>query len=292
MPRRIALATAAAARAGDDDFAPLAAALGELGLVAEAVDWDDPAVDWACFEAVLPRSTWDYVERLDEFLDWCERVAQATRFLNPPTLLRWNTDKRYLLDLAAAGVAVVESHFIAPGQPARDFPDHGEFVVKPAVGAGARDARRFTRTERDLAVEHARALLERGRTVLVQPYLPAVDQAGETALIHFEGAYSHAIRKGPLLPRHGPASPALFAPESISPRQPSEAERALAARAVAAIPGGAPLYARIDLLPSADGPRLLELELTEPSLFFAHAPGSAARMARALARRLVGEGGS
>lgn len=284
--RTIALATTAAARAQDEDFTPLAEALGALGLQAEAVDWDDAAIAWDRYAAVLPRSTWDYVERLDAFLAWCDHAAARSRLFNPPALLRWNTDKHYLADLAAAGVAVVDSHFIEPGQSPGDFPDHDEFVVKPAVGAGSRDARRFLRASRAAAVEHARGLLDRGRAVLVQPYLAQVDAQGETALIHFEGEFSHAIAKGPLLRRDEDATAALFAPESITPRQPTAAERALAARAVAAIPGGAPLYARVDLLPSADGPRLLELELTEPSLFFNHAPGAAARLAAALARRL------
>ncbi len=122
---------------------------------------------------------------------------------------------------------------------------------------------------------------------LNQPYLQDVDRVGETALIHFDGVFSHAIRKGPLLRRGEDVTASLFAAESIAPRQASDAEWMLAARALDAIPGGAPLYARVDLLPTADGPRLLELELTEPSLFFAHAPGSAARMAQALARRLA-----
>src|SRR5690606_23552330 len=145
-------------------------------------------------------------------------------------------------DLAAAGVDTVESAFIEPGQPPDRFPGHAEFVVKPAVGAGCRDTRRYLHTQREAAVNHVRRLLERGRAVLVQPYLQDVDCAGETALIHFDGTFSHAIRKGPLLHRDEAATSALFAPESIRARQPSEAERALAARALAAIPGGAPLY--------------------------------------------------
>ena len=287
MVGRIALATTASARPLDEDFAPLAEALRALGLAAEPVEWDDRAVDWAGFDAVLLRATWDYTDRLGEFLAWCTRVASIGTLLNPPALVRWNTDKHYLADLAAAGVDIVESAFIEPGQQPDDFPDHAEFVVKPAVGAGCRDTQRYLRAQRERAVIHARRLLDRGRAVLVQPYLQDVDRVGETALIHFDGVFSHAIRKGPLLRRDEGATTSLFAAESIAPRQASDAELALAARALAAIPGGAPLYARVDLLPTADGPRLLELELTEPSLFFAHAPGSAARMAQALTRRLA-----
>ncbi|HAI59410.1 MAG TPA: hypothetical protein DCM32_05980 [Xanthomonadaceae bacterium] len=279
---RIALATAIAAFALDDDLPPLRDALRARGHAAEAIAWDDPTVSWSRFDLVLLRSTWNYTERPAEFLGWCEAVAGKTRLVNPPALVRWNTDKRYLADLAGAGVPVIPSHYLAPGDDPASFPPHPEFVVKPCIGAGSRDTQRYTAPNRAAAVAHAKRLLDAGRHVLVQPYLEAVDTAGETALLFFAGRYSHAIRKGPLLQRDGHATRALFAPEAITPREPSAAEIEVAHRALAAIPGGAPLYARVDLLPSADGPQLLELELTEPSLFFAHAPGSAERFVAAI----------
>lgn len=279
---RIALATAIAAYALDEDLPPLLDALRERGHAADSLAWDDPTVSWSRFDLVLLRSTWNYTERPAEFLRWCEAVAAKTRLLNPPSLVRWNTDKRYLADLAAAGVPVISAHFLAPGDDPASFPAHAEFVVKPCIGAGSRDTQRYTAPNRAAAVAHAKRLLDAGRNVLVQPYLEAVDTAGETALLFFAGGYSHAIRKGPLLARDGEATSALFAPEAITAREPSAAEIEVAHRALAAIPGGAPLYARVDLLPSPTGPQLLELELTEPSLFFDHAPGSAERFVAAI----------
>lgn len=279
---RIALATAIAAFALDEDLPPLRAALEARGHRAEPVAWDDPTVSWARFDLVLLRSTWNYTQQPEAFLRWCEAVAGQTRLLNPPALVRWNTDKRYLGELARAGLPVVPSHYLAPGEDPAGFPAFDEFVVKPCIGAGSRDTQRYTAPNRAAAVAHARRLLEAGRHVLVQPYLEAVDTQGETALLFFNGHYSHAIRKGPLLARDGEATRALFAPEAISPREPSAAEFEVAHRVLAAIPGGIPLYARVDLLPGPDGPRLLELELTEPSLFFPFAPGSAERFAAAL----------
>jgi O-ureido-D-serine cyclo-ligase len=125
--------------------------------------------------------------------------------------------------------------------------------------------------------------------VLLQPYLDRVDEHGETALIFFDGKFSHAIRKGPLLRRGEGPTRALFAAEHITPRQPDAAELALAERTLAAIPFPQPLlYARVDLIHDANGsPCVLELELTEPSLFFAHAAGSAARFARAIFARVA-----
>lgn len=284
---RIALATAREALPLDDDLPPLIEAFaGE----AVAACWDDAAVDWSRFDLVLLRSTWDYVPRLGEFLDWCERVAAQTRLLNPPALVRWNTDKHYLADLAARGLATVPSHFLEPGRNgAADLQGlvatlpSDEFVVKPAVGAGSKDAQRYRRRQIQTAMRRADVLLQDGRSVLVQPYLDQVDTAGETALMFFDGEFSHAIRKGPLLRIGDPLVAGLFAPEQIEPREPDAGERDIAAAALRAIPFDPPLYARVDLIRGPQGaPMVLELELTEPSLFFAHAPEAAARLATAI----------
>ncbi len=283
---KLALATAVAAFGLDEDLEPLLDACRDIGIETTAVAWDDMTVSWARFDAVLLRSTWDYVERLPEFLAWCERTAGITALWNSPDVVRWNTDKRYLGELAARGVPVIESHFLAPGDDTATMPAFDEFVVKPTVGAGSRDAQRYVRAERPAALAHAQRLLAQGRHVLVQPYLPAVDTQGETALLFFDGQFSHAIRKGPLLKRGEGPTDALFAAEQIQPRQPSAAEREVAAAALAALPFGPLPYARVDLLPSETGPQLLELELTEPSVFLPYGEGAAARFAATLATRL------
>ena len=283
---RIALATAISAFSLDEDLAPLREACDEAGIATQVLAWDDPTVGWSRFDAVLLRSTWNYTERLPAFLAWCDRVAAQTRLWNPAQVVRWNTDKRYLGELAARGVPVIESHFLAPGDDAASLPELDEFVVKPTVGAGSRDAQRYQRGERAAAIAHAQRLLDQDRHVLVQPYLKAVDEQGETALLFFDGQFSHAIRKGPLLKRgQGPTS-ALFAPEKIQSRTPSAAEHEVAAKVLAALPFEMPVYARVDLLPSADGPQLLELELTEPSVFLPYGPGAADRFVAALGNRL------
>ena len=294
----LALVTAAAARDLDDDLAPLEAALRALpGIHVSVVDWDAAEVDWSAFDLALLRSTWDYSQRLPEFLDWATRVSARTTMLNPLDVVRWNTDKHYLNDLTEAGVATVPSVFIEPGESARGaleaFLRHhvsaaddgsGEFVVKPAIGAGSRDAQRYERDEIEAAVAHCQRLLEARRSVLLQPYLDRVDEYGETALIFFAGHFSHAIRKGPLLRRGEGPTRALFATEHITPRTPSPEELRLAERTLAAMPFPGPLlYARVDLIHDAGGtPCVLELELTEPSLFFDHAPESAERFAETI----------
>ncbi|GAB2497443.1 ATP-grasp domain-containing protein [Arenimonas alkanexedens] len=283
---KLALATAIAAYGLDEDLEPLRADCAAAGINVSVVAWDDPTVSWARFDAVLLRSTWDYIDRLPEFLRWCDRTAALTRLWNAPDVVRWNTDKRYLGELAAKGVPVIESHFIAPGENPTNFPDLAEFVVKPTVGAGSRDAQRYQREDRDAAEAHVGRLLDAGRHVMVQPYLRAVDELGETALLFFGGQFSHAIRKAPLLKRGEGPTRALFKEEHIQSRTPSEAEHALARQVLAALPFAPLVYARVDLLPSETGPQLLELELTEPSVFLPYGEGAGARFAAVLREKL------
>ena len=301
MPH-IALVTTAAARALDDDLAPLAAALRAHDAEVSIVDWDNPGADWSTFDVALLRSTWDYAERIADFLMWAAQANAVTRLLNPLDLVRWNIDKHYLGDLAARGVAIVPSRFLEPHDDAasgidaflREHANAAEFVVKPAVGAGSRDAQRHARAARSEAIDHAQHLLDAQRSVVLQPYLNRVDEVGETGLIFFAGRFSHAIRKGALLKPHSDSTTGLFASEQITPRTPDAAELDLARRALAAIPVSVhgkpsaqpPLYARIDLIRDDSGaPRLLELELTEPSLYFAQAAGSVKRFAHAVLAR-------
>lgn len=299
MPR-LALATAIAAAGQDEDLSPLLEACARAGLDVAARAWDDASVGWSRFDAVLIRSTWDYTQRLPEFLHWCERVAAQTRLLNPLQVIRWNADKHYLADLAGSGVPVVPTHFVEvehePLPALRVFlaehADTAEFVVKPAVGAGSRDAQRYARAQEFAAANHIARLLDAGRSVMLQPYLAEVDRLGETALIHFDDCFSHAIRKGPLLAADAEASTRLFATEAITPREADADELAVSARVMGAMRDRLQLreplaYARVDLIRDDAGRAcLLELELCEPSLFLDHAAGSADRLAGLLARRL------
>jgi hypothetical protein len=292
----VALVTARAARGLDEDMPPLTAALAAAGAQSQIVDWDDRGVDWARFDLVVPRSAWDYAERLPEFLAWAERIARLTILVNALPVVRWNTDKHYLGELARAGAPVVPTWYVEPGEDAGSALDEllaaeacRELVVKPAVGAGARDARRHAREARAEILAHLAPLLAARRSVMLQPYLESVDTSGETALMYLDGRFSHAIRKGALLPSGAPSTSGLFAPEDIVSRTPRADELAAADRILAAAPFARLPYARVDLLRDATGtPRLLELELTEPSLFLAHAPGSAGRFAAALLACLGG----
>jgi hypothetical protein len=285
MSRPVLLATCAALPDGDEDADILEAALADAGVDARWVPWTEPIP--ADDALIVLRSTWDYTDRLAEFLNW---VATRPRIANPGPVVEWNTDKLYLLDLAKAGVPIVPTTVVAPGDDV-DFAGHAEFVVKPSVGTGSRGTGRFAASELAAARKHVARLHGASRVVLVQPYLDAIDTAGETALIYVDGEFSHAIRKDPMLPAsivHPMAGPALYVEETIEARAPSDAELAVGAAITAAVRtrfGADQLYARVDLLPGPDGPVLVELELTEPSLFLQHSAGAAKRFAAAIAAR-------
>lgn len=291
-PRPIALATARAACDLDEDLAPLATALRGQGAVADIVVWDDTDIDWSGYRLVVLRSTWDYSLRLGDFLAWLDRTARLTRVVNPPPVVRWNLDKHYLGELRRAGAAIVPTTFVEPGEDAahaialflRDE-TAAEVVIKPVVGSGSRDAQRHARSDVAAMTSHVARLLAEQRSVLVQPYLDRVDEHGETALVYFNGEFSHAFRKGPLLQRGSGASEALFAKEEITPRTPAADELALGTRVLGVLPFAPLTYARIDLIRGKDGaPCVLELELAEPSMYFACGAGSAERFAKVLNR--------
>ncbi|MEV8586702.1 hypothetical protein [Streptomyces sp. NPDC051180] len=283
----------------DYDMPLLLEACRAAGIAAETCSWDDPDVDWSRFDAVLLRSPWSYVDDLPRFLSWCTGVAEATRLLNPLRVVRWNLDKHYLADLTAAGVPVVPSAFVAPDAdplPALRYflaahPLAAEIVVKPTVGAYSRHVRRFPRTRETEAAGAIAELLGQGHHVILQPYLESVDRDGETDLIYFDGAYSHAIRKRALLGADGTVDVPAF--DARSARHATEDERAVASAALAAAAdlldlSGPLLYGRVDLVRGADGaPVVLELELCEPSLSMPFSASSAERFASAIAARLA-----
>jgi len=287
--KRVALATCAALPDLDPDERLVIEPLRGLGVEAAAAVWDDPTVDWAAFDLVVIRSTWDYTERRDAFVAWARSVP---RLANPADIVEWNTDKHYLADLAAAGVPVVPTDWIEPGT-AVDLPAAGVHVLKPAIGAGSVDAARFSlhdEHEAQLAREHAARLGAAGRTVMVQPYLDLIDERGETALIYLGGVFSHAVTKGAMLAAERALVEGLYKEETITPRTPSAAELDIARAALAAVPGGGErlVYARVDLVPDVNGsPVLIELELTEPSLFLGSAPRSVEQFAKRLASVLA-----
>lgn len=293
---RVALATCSQLPDLDKDDVPLIAALSSRGITAEPAVWDDPAVDWQAYDLVLVRSTWDYSPRHDEFLAWARSLPKVA---NSADVIEWNTDKRYLRELEAAGIPVIPTIWLDPARHLSKravhtrMPAFGDFVVKPVVSAGAQNTGRYqpvSAESRGKAIAHATRLLDDGRWVMIQPYVTSVDTTGETCLIFVDGEHTHAIRKNALLTGPAEESGELYAEEENSafvatPDQIEVAERALA---VARSATGADLtYARVDLVTGDDGvPMVIELELTEPSLWMKYGTGVEDKLADAVVKLL------
>jgi glutathione synthase/RimK-type ligase-like ATP-grasp enzyme len=273
--RRIALCTSTSTHDLDGEAPQVVDDLRSRGHDAVAIPWDSP-VDWAAFDLVVVRSTWDYFDRLEEFLAWVDDVAQRTRIINSPSVIRWNSHKGYLAELGAAGIPVVPSLALPRGTvdaaSRMQATGWGEVVIKPAVDGGARLALKSTNGSPE-AAEHVRALVAAGDAI-VQPYLPSVED-GETSLFFFAGRYSHAVRK---VPKPGDYRVQALHGGSEEVHVPSPEERALAEAAIALAPGEV-AYGRADFVDLDGRPTLMELELIEPDLFLRMAPGSVERFA-------------
>lgn len=272
----VTIAVHAAMPTGSADDRLLADACRAAGAQVRLAVWNDWTVDWAASPRTVIRSTWDYHLDPAGWFGWLDVAGAATRLVNAPQILRWNSDKRYLLELARAGVPVVATEHAARGVPfdlaarcrALGWDD---VVVKPAIGASAKGAARIWAA--DLAVAgqvHLDALLA-GGDALLQPFQAAVETERERSLVFLGGVFSHAFSKPAFLRDIGDGSGEVL-------HQPTTEELRVAARVLAAAPGPV-TYARVDVVPTPDGPLLMELELIEPDLALRLRPGAPAALA-------------
>lgn len=273
-----------------EDFGALGGALAEHGAIVSTPAWDE-RTPWAEFDGVIAEFVSAASSRRAEFLAWAAATAAVTPIWNPLPLVAWNSDKHYLTELAAHGVATVPTVRTSPGQRWVP-PETSEYVVKPAVFCAGKDSARFGRhpVERALAARHAEQLLSQGHTVLTQPYQRGIDACGETSLVYLDGRFSHALTRETALHRgSGPYAGGRFATK-VTATIASRAERERADGVVAVISAGfgIPLYARVDLVPGEDArPLLIGCELTRPVLYLRHHAPAASTLAGALLSRLT-----
>ncbi|MGQ3100520.1 MAG: ATP-grasp domain-containing protein [Sphingopyxis solisilvae] len=263
-------------------FARKAAALTGAGLIVEQRVWTDPG-DLSGYELILPLFAWGYQRDVAAWYALLGRLeAERLPVANPVTVLRWNSDKAYLAELAVKGVAVVPTVEVAALDDAslgkaRDQLGADEVVIKPAISGGADGTHRIAGT----GAIPADAL---GQRRLVQPLMPGILTDGEFSLFFFGGQFSHAIVKRP-------ASGDFRVQEQFGGRETgwaaNDEAQALAAAALAAAPAS-PVYARVDMVGDAAGNlHIMELELIEPSLFLHHAPDKGAAFGVAVARAII-----
>jgi glutathione synthase/RimK-type ligase-like ATP-grasp enzyme len=284
---RVALATYEKAPQLAPDDRGLIPALDRAGIDAVATVWSRDR-EWTLFDTVVIRSCWDYHKRTGEFLSWVDRLA-ANRIptWNSPDTIRWNADKRYLLDLAKSGTATVPTIVVSLGTvddivAASAANGWMRFVVKPAVSASGYETHALAAPLDDAATALISRTLAVG-DVLVQPFVEEVERDGEYSFMYIDGALSHATVKR--------AAAGEFRVQteyggSVTAVEPPAGLAAQAARALGAIPV-TPLYARVDGVARGDEFLLTELELIEPNLFLEYAPGATERLAGAIASRLA-----
>lgn len=257
----------------------------ELGVRTDAVCWDDARVDWPSYGAVVLRSTWDYHLRVAEFRAWIDRLeATGARLWNPPPLLRWNTDKRYLArlshpDLSPPPTGIVDRGSSVDLRALLEAHGWDEAVLKPAISADGFSTERTSRAEAAADQIVLDTMLARG-DVVIQRLVPEIRTHGEISLMFFGGVFSHAVSKRPktgefrVQERLG----GMIARTEPAPQLVAQAHDLLTSLA----PGC--LYARVDVVATGERFVLMEVELVEPSLYFEHDPQAAVAFARAVQR--------
>lgn len=284
---RLAIASSRQFPGVHEDDRHLAATLKQLGVECTVCIWNDPQPDWAAFDAVLIRTIWDYFEHYPAFLSWLdmlERLEVTT--INDTRTLRWNSDKRYLLDLERQGVAVIPTRVVTARNLKETLASMAgrDVVVKPTVSGGAWHTVHGKVGTADF--EQACARLPEELDYLVQPFVPEIAGNGEWSLMYFDGAYSHAVLKRPttgdyrVQEQHGGTMALATPDESIV----QAADKTLSA--TAALGHGELAYARVDGVVVNGQFQVMELEVIEPSLFLAERPDAAERFARHLVERL------
>lgn len=270
----------------DPDDRLLLDELRARGLAVEVGVWNDASVDWSAARLCLIRATWDYPKHYHEFCAWLDDLDSRTTVRNSTELVRWNSDKSYLRELGKAGVPTVPTAWLRRGESvdlaqllkSRGWP---QAIVKPARGAAALDVMRVRASDPHGPQRHIERLL-RSQDALVQPYIHEVEAYPERSLVFIEGTFSHAVSKSPF------DTKLVIADSSSWLVEATQAERAVAAFAVAAVPGEVPLYSRVDLFRTGEGAVLVnELELIEPALYFGAYPTAAVKVADAIGRSLA-----
>jgi glutathione synthase/RimK-type ligase-like ATP-grasp enzyme len=280
----LAIATADLDWVRNDSKDPLLiAALAARSVAASRIPWDAD-VDWSEFDGVVVSTTWDYHNRIDEFLGWIDVVSAATRIWNPAAIIRWNANKRYLIEMSDAGLPVIPTVATRSAGSVMDVADiwgADQLVIKPIVSASARGTARFHSDDIVGISDHLASFPE---DMIVQPFQPAVETGGESSLVYFDGVYSHAVKKSPAA---GDFRTQTHLGGTLDLVDATSSQRTVADAVLGFVPE-VPVYARIDLIEGLTGPLLIELELIEPALFLSMSDGAAERFAGALSARMNG----
>ena len=243
------------------------------------------------YDLIVPLVAWGYHNAPDRFRAVMGDLRdKELRVFNPPDIVSWNVDKRYLRDLADGGVRIIPTQFVeqiteaAVHQAQADFGD--ALVLKPVVSAGAKNT--LIWHNGDIPAFDAiddRAGPPKG-AAMIQPFMPAIQSEGEWSLLFFAGEFSHAVLK---TPKSGDFRSQPDYSANLRPLAPPAEAMLLAADAIDFIGADRLLYARVDMVRDQHGRFcLMELELIEPDLYLTYAHGAADRFKHAVEVALFG----
>jgi hypothetical protein len=284
MTLRIAIAASTLAPGIHKDDELFVAELRARGFQCEAAIWNDPKVDWRTFDAVLIRSIWDYFQNYDAYLRWLDVLERAAvPVANPLALLRWNSNKRYLLELERTGIAIIPTQVVAAPALAAHLQGRGgeELVIKPTVSGTSWHTVRGVAGSADF--DAAVASLPAHMEFLIQPFLPEVVTEGEWSLLFFSGEYSHCVLKRPKDGDYRVQDEFGGSVHTIKPPSPMLDSARSALKASEQLGGRESCYARIDGVYRQDRFFIMEVEMIEPSLYFEGDLAASERFARAVA---------
>jgi len=255
----------------DDQF--LLASLERCGMRHRVAIWDDPDVDWSESPVTLLRAAWDSHLNPPGFIAWLDRLGTQSYLLNTTSLVQWNFDKQYLVELREKGQNVVPTAIltsaseVAISQALQQI-TAAEIVVKPRFGADAYGVTRLPPEPEAIAAHFERFGANGG--LLIQPFIPGVELERERSLVFIGGRFSHALYRNPF-----GSGPTRQTPDNV--HTPTADELTYCRELLGSLPRLA--YARVDLLPVNARPALMELEIIDPSLFFKAHPSAADALA-------------
>ncbi|AKQ44638.1 hypothetical protein TH63_01760 [Rufibacter radiotolerans] len=249
--------------------------------------WDNPAVNWEQYDLAIFKSPWDYFDKFAAFRAWLDKMeTQGLRTLNPISTVKWNADKHYLLDVAAAGLPIVPTALLKKGTTVHLHEFFTQFqteklIIKPSVSGGAKNTFIVPREEEELAIPRLQELLA-SEDFLVQPFMPQIQEEGEWSFLFFNGHYSHCLLKSA---KAGDFRVQHFFGGTIHPQEAPAHLLPQAQKLVDQFAKGC-LYARVDGVAVGQELQLMELELIEPFLFLHTNPEGLENYYRALMEML------
>ena len=254
------------------------------GWAVQEIPWDQDGVEWARFDAVVIRSTWDYQNKPEAFLNTLQTIENETQLFNPTAICKWNLTKTYLRDLQSCGVKIVPTNWLAvltenELETAREWFQSSRLIAKPQIGANADDTYVIDLDNPGSFERPLRTFCD--KPLLLQPFVDSIQSEGEYSLFFFGGEFSHAIIKTPatgdfrVQEEHGGQIKSIFPADNLLQ---------LGEKALRTI-GQTLLYARVDIVVLSDeSPAVIELELIEPSLYFDQCDNAAEMFANELVR--------